>query len=217
LAPRNELVESDAVARSRRQEQLIVRVGTHLSKRSTGLARRQSANRALPSSERGERLAIIATDPIVTAMCGRDSVLRLPVLAGAMAAAIVAGPSPLRAEDGPAHRIVFEMTSDQPPAWEVMLNNVENVRAAFPGTTEVEVVFHGKALPALMPAKNRVLADRMKRIANAGVVFAACENTMKRVKVARSDLFPFARTVDSGIAEVVRKQEGGWSYIRMAP
>jgi uncharacterized protein len=36
---------------------------------------------------------------------------------------------------------------------------------------------------------------------------------MRRLNVKQEDLMPFAVTVDSGIAEVVRKQEAGWSYI----
>jgi len=32
--------------------------------------------------------------------------------------------------------------------------------------------------------------------------------------VSRAVLLPFVTTVDSGVAEVVRKQEQGWSYIK---
>jgi intracellular sulfur oxidation DsrE/DsrF family protein len=48
----------------------------------------------------------------------------------------------------------------------------------------------------------------------AGVVFAACENTMKKQNVTKEQLMPFVITVDSGVAEVVRKQEAGWAYIK---
>jgi intracellular sulfur oxidation DsrE/DsrF family protein len=40
------------------------------------------------------------------------------------------------------------------------------------------------------------------------------ENTMRKKNVCRADLLPFVTTVDSGVAEVVRKQEQGWSYIK---
>ena len=36
---------------------------------------------------------------------------------------------------------------------------------------------------------------------------------MKNRNVKTEDLFPFASQVDSGIAEMVRKQEQGWAYI----
>ncbi|MBA3883868.1 MAG: hypothetical protein H0X73_14470, partial [Chthoniobacterales bacterium] len=47
-----------------------------------------------------------------------------------------------------------------------------------------------------------------------GVVFSACENMMKKKNVTKEQLLPFATTTDSGIAEVIRKQEAGWSYIK---
>ena len=45
-------------------------------------------------------------------------------------------------------------------------------------------------------------------------MFAACENTMRKKKVTKEPLLPFVTTVDSGVAEVVRKQEEGWAYIK---
>lgn len=61
---------------------------------------------------------------------------------------------------------------------------------------------------------NAAQAERMARIAAAGVKFAASENTMRRMKVQKSDLFDFVVTVDSGVAELVRKQEAGWAYLK---
>ncbi len=37
---------------------------------------------------------------------------------------------------------------------------------------------------------------------------------MRHRNVQKSDLFDFVVTVDSGVAEVVRKQEAGWSYLK---
>ncbi len=112
------------------------------------------------------------------------------------------------------HRIVFELTSADPAEWEAVLNNVENLQKAFgPANTEIEVVTHGKGL-ALLRNTNANMAERLKRIAGSGVVFAACNNTMQRMKITKQDMFPFVAVVDSGVAEVVRKQEAGWSYIK---
>ena len=112
------------------------------------------------------------------------------------------------------HRVLFEVTTEGAEQWTATLNNVENLRKAFGAdTTQVEVVGHSKGL-GMMLAKNATLADRMKKLADAGVVFAACENSMRKKNVTRADLLPFVTTVDSGVAEVVRKQEAGWSYIK---
>ncbi len=41
-------------------------------------------------------------------------------------------------------------------------------------------------------------------------MFAACQNSMKKMANDKSQLLPAAIMVDSGVGEVVRKQEAGW-------
>lgn len=114
----------------------------------------------------------------------------------------------------PRHRIVMELSADDARVWEAVLNNIENLRNALgPGDTEVEVVAHGGGLGMLLNT-NTAHAQRMEKLAAGGVGFAACENTMRRKKISRADLLPYVSTVDSGVAEVVRKQERGWSYVK---
>ena len=112
------------------------------------------------------------------------------------------------------HRVVFQVVSDGDEQWDAVLGNVENLREAFgPGNTEVAVIAHGKGLGLVMAANNKH-AERMMTLAGGGVAFVACENTMRKKKVTKGQLLPFVTTVDSGVAEVVRKQEQGWSYIK---
>lgn len=111
------------------------------------------------------------------------------------------------------HRIVFEVTMEGVEQWTAVLTNVENLRKSLGASTEVEVVAHSKGL-GLLVAKDNTLADREKQLVDGGVVFAACENTMKKKNITKDQLVPFAKTTDSGVAEVIRKQEAGWSYIK---
>ncbi len=97
--------------------------------------------------------------------------------------------------------------------WNGVLNNVKNVREALGEQTEVVVIAHSHGLGLLL-AKEGPIAERVQELAGQKVVFAACENTMKKRNVTRQDLHPASTTVDSGVAEVVRKQEAGWSYIK---
>ncbi len=112
------------------------------------------------------------------------------------------------------HLIVIEVNVEGRETWNGILNNVENLQKTFEGeSTEIEIVAHGKGLGLILKT-NEALQDRLKRIADAGVRFAACENTMRRMNIKKEDLMPFAMTVDSGVAEVVRKQEASWSYVK---
>jgi intracellular sulfur oxidation DsrE/DsrF family protein len=136
------------------------------------------------------------------------------LLAGVLMLAALALWRPGSGQESPRHRIVFEVTGDGTQLWEAVLNNVENARQAL-GTdaTEITVVAHGRGI-GLVTQDNAGLASRLARIASPSVHFVACENTMARLKLTRDALLPAVGTVDSGVAEVVRLQEAGWSYIK---
>lgn len=110
---------------------------------------------------------------------------------------------------------VFQVTSADAQVWDHVLNHVENLREALgKENVGIEVVAHSAGLDMLVGNRTGKSVDRMRTLSQAGVVFAACENTMKKQKVTRADLFPFVTTVDSGVAEIVRKQQQGWSYLK---
>lgn len=112
------------------------------------------------------------------------------------------------------HRVVFEVSGGDPEQWQAVLANVENLQKAFgPKNTEIEVVAHGKGIGLLRTSNSR-MADRLAQLTDSGVVLAACSNTMRRMKISKQDLFPFVTVVDSGVAEIVRKQEAGWAYLK---
>jgi len=112
-----------------------------------------------------------------------------------------------------SHRIVMEVSSDNPAVWEAAQNNAENLKKSLGEPTAIEVVAHGGGLGMLL-LTNAGQAERLQKLSASGIVFAACENTMRRKNIARASLLPFVTTVDSGVAEVVRKQEAGWSYVK---
>jgi hypothetical protein len=110
--------------------------------------------------------------------------------------------------------VVFELNAAAPSGWDQLFHNVDNVLKIFGGDgVQVEVVFFGKGLRMLLKT-NSEYAARLKEAADKGVTLAACQNSMRAAKITTEDLFPFAAQVDSGVAELVRKQEAGWSYIK---
>ncbi len=119
------------------------------------------------------------------------------------------------AQKAKKHRVVIDVTMAGPDAWAPVLNGIENVQKAFGAeNVEIEAVAHEKGLGMVVKASDPALAERMQRIAATGVVFAACENSMRHQHVSKADLFPFDITVDSGAAELIRKQEAGWAYLK---
>jgi intracellular sulfur oxidation DsrE/DsrF family protein len=112
------------------------------------------------------------------------------------------------------HRVVFELNEPEGAPWDSVVKHVNNARAALAkdGGSEVEVVFWGPGLNMLRKT-NAAYEARLKQLSDDGVTLAACRNAMRVMNVKSEDLLPFASEVDSGIAEVVRKQESGWAYI----
>jgi uncharacterized protein len=118
-----------------------------------------------------------------------------------------------QAAHSPKHRVVFQMTEPEGASWEMLVAHVDSMRSALSKDgTQVEVVFFGPGLNMLLK-KNSAYEERLKRLADSGVTLAACQNAMRFMKVTTEDLFPFASQVDSGVAELVRKQDAGWAYI----
>ena len=95
-----------------------------------------------------------------------------------------------------------------------VLDHARNLLKAFaPEAAEVEIVCHGDALDMLLSSRNP-LAKELKSFKQPGVIFAACENSMRGRKITRAMLIPGVKVVDSGVAEIVRKEEAGWSYLK---
>lgn len=135
------------------------------------------------------------------------------LLAAAMVLALVAvAVSQTPAE--PKHKAVFQLTEPQGQDWDMLIAHVNNARAALAkdGGSEMEVVFFGPGLNMLLK-KNAAYEERLKQLADSGVKLAACQNAMRLMNVKSEDLFPFATEVDSGVAELIRKQTAGWTYI----
>jgi intracellular sulfur oxidation DsrE/DsrF family protein len=112
------------------------------------------------------------------------------------------------------HHLVLDVSGASREHWEVVLRNIENVRRAFgEQNVQVQVVAHGSAL-SFLELSNEEAMDRLRGLHTGGVRFAVCENSMRQQRVTPETLIPFVEVVDSGIAELVRKQEAGWAYVK---
>jgi len=92
------------------------------------------------------------------------------------------------------------------------LRNIENILKAEPDA-RIEVVCHGAGIDVLVKEKSTV-ADKVDALARRGVVFFACENTMREKSLTKDLLLKSCSTVPSGAVEVLRKQQEGWGYFR---
>lgn len=127
------------------------------------------------------------------------------------------GAEPQKSSSDKCFKVVFEVSVDGEDKWQDALRSVGNARKELGEATEMEVVVHGKGIGLLLVKTSNENADlkgTIEKLAASGVVFAACENTMRRMKVEAKDLLGLSTTVPSGVSEVIRKQAAGYAYIK---
>src|SRR5947207_3309017 len=77
------------------------------------------------------------------------------------------------------HRVVFQMNLDAPASWGHLVANIQNVQKAFgEDKVQIEVVAFGRGI-ALLLKKDTQFETALKRAADSGVIFAACQNSLR--------------------------------------
>ena len=111
------------------------------------------------------------------------------------------------------HKIVFQFTNATDTLQQkAIVNQLKNMTTHWPNA-KYEVVIHSMGLAFVMSEKSKQIGA-IKVLKAKGVRFLVCENTMKSQKVTKDQLIPEVEYVPVGIAEIVEKQEQGWSYIK---
>ena len=120
------------------------------------------------------------------------------------------------------HRVAIQVNQNDPDVMNLALNNAKNVIEHYRGRGEkvdVEIVAYGPGLHMLRADTSQV-KDRIKDMAgqySSIIKFSACNNTkqgMEKREGHAISMIPEATTVDSGVVQLMERQEQGWSYIR---
>lgn len=93
-----------------------------------------------------------------------------------------------------------------------VLRNVGNLLDDFDGALTVELVAHGEGIELCLA--EGPLAGTVQGLIARGVTVAACEHSLEASGIDRAQLVAGVVTVPAGIGEVVRRQQGGWAYVR---
>jgi uncharacterized protein len=111
------------------------------------------------------------------------------------------------------HRVVFQVSDNDPAKWNLALNNARNVQADLgKGNVQVEIVAYGPGL-AMLKVDSAVSA-RLAQALDGSIGLLACENTMQNTKVARDDMYGGITYVQAGVTHIMKRQKEGWAYIR---
>ena len=132
-----------------------------------------------------------------------------------------ATPSLQHSTSNNTHRVVIQVTQNDPVVMNMALNNAENLAKFYKDKGEpiqIEFVAYGAGLNMVRsdtsPVKERLTAmtSGMKN-----VTFTGCGNTLtnqSKLENKNITLVPEARILPTGIARVVELEEQGWTYVR---
>jgi intracellular sulfur oxidation DsrE/DsrF family protein len=142
----------------------------------------------------------------------------------------VAAPAPLAMAATPAPtaataneiKVLFHLNSDSPVRVQGVLDEAEALLKFYQSAGQiarVQIIVNGEGLNLLRtdksPDPERVSAMQ-KTYDNLS--FAACQNTIDRLKREQgitAQLLPGAIVVDSGVAQIILRQQQGWIYIQV--
>lgn len=111
------------------------------------------------------------------------------------------------------YKAIMQLTSGEADVFKSAVSQLNNLMKALPGAVEIELVCHGRSFPFLLKENNLYLPLLNQLICNK-VAVAACENMLQANNIPLADLAAGVTTVRAAIAELVVKQQQGWSYIK---
>jgi len=159
-------------------------------------------------------------------MSSSESLPRRQLL-GAVAAAATAGAAlPARAaakpapapDDGPPHKVVYQINRHEPEYQQAILNSIGAMLKKYVDDVTIVVVVWGPGIHLLAKKPKRPvpkeLQQRVRSMSEAyGIEFVACGNTMHTIGWDKEDMLDFARVEEVGAAAIMELQEKGYAYI----
>jgi intracellular sulfur oxidation DsrE/DsrF family protein len=119
------------------------------------------------------------------------------------------------------HRVVIQVTQNDPAVMNLALNNAENLTKFYKDKGEpiqIEFVAYGAGLNMVRNDTSPVKARLAAMSADMkNVTFTGCGNTLStqsKQENKQIELVPEAHMVPAGIARIVELEEQGWTYIR---
>lgn len=110
--------------------------------------------------------------------------------------------------------VVWDLSSTDTSEQAAVFRQINNALAQVPDM-QIEVVFHGQAIFAMMKDSTQ-FESRIKLAKEKGVTLAVCNNSLRRYKIDPSQIKAEGIVVPSAVVEIIRKQSEGWSYLKAA-
>jgi Uncharacterized conserved protein len=104
---------------------------------------------------------------------------------------------------------------DENSKWDLLLGNVTNLLHALDSDPfQIEVLANSEAVRLYVNDPQNRYLTRMTELAEKGVRFVACNNSLGKLGIAHGHLAAFVKVVPTGVLELVQRQDEGYAYIK---
>ncbi|MDE2088611.1 MAG: DsrE family protein [Gammaproteobacteria bacterium] len=119
--------------------------------------------------------------------------------------------------EAPAHKLVYQVNKADPEYLRHILFSIGVMLRKYGDKISLVVSAFGPGIHILAKKPRRPVPkdvrERVASLAEYGVQFHACGETLKSLKWTQKDLLDFATVVDAGADDLMRLQEQGYAYI----
>ncbi len=110
------------------------------------------------------------------------------------------------------YRAIFHLHREE--KGEIAISNMVNlIKDLGEENVSVELLMNGTGVKIMLEDEEYV--RKIDYLKNKGVKFNVCSNSLEGLDISEEDLLEGFEKVDSGVGELVRKQENGWSYVKI--
>lgn len=138
--------------------------------------------------------------------------------AGTARAAEKSSADTLRFPGDPAeHKVVYQLNKADADYHDHVIFSVGAMLRKYGDNIKIVVVAIGPGIHILLKNPQRpvsqTIREKVVSLAQYGVEFQACGNTLKSLKLNEKDTLPFAKHVEVGASALMELQEKGFAYI----
>ncbi len=117
----------------------------------------------------------------------------------------------------PSHKVVYQFNKGDAEYHQHVLFSVGAMLRKYGDDIHIVITCFGPGIHILAEFPKRPVSketrQRVDSLAQYGVEFHACGNTMESLGWTQDDLFPFAKVVDVGAGDLMELQEKGYAYV----
>jgi len=111
------------------------------------------------------------------------------------------------------YKAIIQLTSSDPKVYKSMTRQILNLLEHLDGQVEVKVVCHG-ASSQFCVEKENIQLEEINALLAKEVQINVCRNMLVSNHIEPAELIAGINIIPSGMAELVIRQQEGWSYIK---